>query len=58
MQNRKNVIKTRATPENDVEGADEIRGVRPVDEDVLAGQNLEHKIIWQYLKSGVPVHCR
>jgi Mg2+ and Co2+ transporter CorA len=31
---------------------------RPVPEDIVNGKSLEHKLIWQYLTSDGPVHCR
>ena len=31
---------------------------RPVVDDIARGKSLEHKIIWQYLKSDRPIHCR
>ena len=48
MQKRASVIKRRR------EQAD----ARPVARDVAYGKSLEQKIIWQYLTSDRPVHCR
>ena len=31
---------------------------RPIAKDVTLGRSLEHKLIWQYLLSDRPVHCR
>ncbi|KAL8799139.1 MAG: hypothetical protein Q9182_006114 [Xanthomendoza sp. 2 TL-2023] len=31
---------------------------RPVDHDIATGQSLERKLIWQYLRSERPLHCR
>lgn len=48
MQNRATTIKRRR----------EQKDARPVAADVARGKSLEHKIIWQYLTSDRPVHCR
>ena len=31
---------------------------RPVDTDVANGRSMESKLIWQYLTSNLPLHCR
>lgn len=48
MQKRAEIIKRRR------QQAD----ARPIARDVAHGKSMEHKIIWQYLSSDRPVHCR
>ena len=31
---------------------------RPVDREIANGKSMENKLIWQYLKSDLPLHCR
>ena len=56
MNRRKDIIDLRSRVEDDAENRQ--RGVRPVDLGVLNGECTEHKVIWQYLTSATPMHCR
>ena len=31
---------------------------RPIDPDIVNGKSMENKLIWQYLRSDLPLHCR
>lgn len=31
---------------------------RPVDREIANGKSMEYKLIWQYLRSDLPLHCR
>ena len=48
LKKRNQIIKRRTAQDH----------VRPVASDVLRGASLEHKVIWQFLGSTMPVHCR
>ena len=48
LQNRARVIKKRR---------DQTRA-RPVDPEIAGGSSMENKLIWQYLMSDLPLHCR
>ena len=34
------------------------KNARPVDPTIIPGRSIEHKLIWQYMDSKHPIHCR
>ena len=48
MQKRASIIKRRREQEDE----------KPIARDISSGKSLEHKVIWQYLTSDRPIHCR